>query len=145
MLRSATAGIAASLTVIALASAELADANPMKDSAEGKPTTTLAAPPLPVATLTWGPCEEGVEPEFECATLPVPLDYANPAGESIGIALIRLPADPSRREGAVLLNPGGPGGSGFDFAANAGTVLDTDLGVFGHEVGDGLAWVRTSE
>ena len=51
---------------------------------------------------------------LECATLAVPLDYANPAGPTIDVAVIRLRARPDVREGEILLNPGGPGGSGFD-------------------------------
>lgn len=95
------------------------------------PTPTVALPPFAISPLQWGPCEEGVDPEYECATLTVPLDYANPTAQSIGIAVIRLPADPSARVGAVLMNPGGPGGSGYDVVANAGSVIDTDLGFDG--------------
>lgn len=59
--------------------------------------------------VTWSECGGS----FECATVDVPLDYADPAGESISIALKRLPAaQPSARLGSLLLNPGGPGGSG---------------------------------
>ena len=58
----------------------------------------------------------GPAPKFECATLEVPLDYDEPDGETIELALIRLPAgDPSRRIGSLLLNPGGPGASGVEF------------------------------
>lgn len=78
------------------------------------------------STLAWGPCEEDVDPEFECATLTVPLDYSNPTGETIGIALIRLPAAGSR-DGAILMNPGGPGGSGYDFVANAGSAIHNSM------------------
>ncbi|WP_117000632.1 alpha/beta fold hydrolase [Desertimonas flava] len=78
------------------------------------------------STLAWGPCEEDVDPEFECTTLAVPLDYANPGGETIGIALIRLPAA-GQREGAVLMNPGGPGGSGYDLVANAGAAIHNSM------------------
>lgn len=80
-----------------------------------------AAPQPPV--LTWGPCEAGVDDDFDCATLTVPLDYDNQTGPSIGIALIRLPAE-GRRDGLILLNPGGPGGSGYDFAENAAHAID---------------------
>lgn len=108
-----------------------------------KPTTTVpltpaptappmtAPPALPQAAIQWGACEDDVDPEFECATLSVPLDYANPAGEQLALALIRLPAAAGRREGAVLLNPGGPGGSGYDFTANAANALDGGLGLEG--------------
>lgn len=85
-------------------------------------------PPSP-ATLLWGPCEAGVEPVYQCATLGVPLDYTDPAGATVGVALIRYPADPARRDGAVLLNPGGPGAAGFDFVAVAGSRIDEQMGL----------------
>ncbi|WP_171167209.1 alpha/beta hydrolase [Streptomyces sp. I05A-00742] len=50
---------------------------------------------------------------WECATLPVPLDYAKPDGETIGLALIRARAtDTEHRIGSLVFNFGGPGGSG---------------------------------
>jgi pimeloyl-ACP methyl ester carboxylesterase len=65
--------------------------------------------------------------EFQCGVLPVPLDYDQPSGTKISIAAIRLPAsDPARRIGSIFLNPGGPGGSGFDFALFAAPFLFTD-------------------
>jgi pimeloyl-ACP methyl ester carboxylesterase len=46
----------------------------------------------------------------------VPLDYANPAGRTIQLAVIRAPAtDRTHRIGSLITNPGGPGGSGVDF------------------------------
>ena len=102
---------------------------PVPPAPPAAPPPALPMPPAPA--LQWGPCEEDVDPEFECATMNVPLDYANPSGQQIGIAVIRLPAAPGLREGAVLLNPGGPGGSGYDFAANASVALDRELGLGG--------------
>jgi hypothetical protein len=53
---------------------------------------------------------------FECATVEVPLDYTDPAAGTIGLALIRLPAEPGgQRLGSLFVNPGGPGGSGVQF------------------------------
>lgn len=52
---------------------------------------------------------------LECATLTVPLDYADPAnGKTVKLAISRLAANPAAGPyaGAVVLNPGGPGGSG---------------------------------
>ncbi|WP_410674680.1 alpha/beta fold hydrolase [Amycolatopsis sp. cmx-4-68] len=49
----------------------------------------------------------------ECALVPVPLDYADPGGPAIDIAVSRIRAT-GARTGAVLLNPGGPGQSGLD-------------------------------
>ncbi|MEU9447872.1 alpha/beta hydrolase [Streptomyces sp. NPDC048277] len=52
--------------------------------------------------------------EWRCATLKVPLDWAKPDGETIGLALIRAKADggSGKRIGSLLFNFGGPGGSG---------------------------------
>jgi pimeloyl-ACP methyl ester carboxylesterase len=67
-------------------------------------------PPLPVDKPTWKSCNSG----FQCATLKAPLDYANPSGTTIDLALMRLPAR-GQRIGSLLVNPGGPGGSAIDF------------------------------
>lgn len=75
--------------------------------------------------LDWARCEApegGEEPgsEWRCATVKVPLDYAKPKGETIGIALIRKEAtDPSKRLGSMLFNFGGPGGSGVSILPRA--------------------------
>ncbi|GAA1356701.1 alpha/beta fold hydrolase [Streptomyces beijiangensis] len=70
----------------------------------------------------WSPCPPPTAAQgggeapgvgWECATLPVPLDYARPGGRKIGIALIRHAATgPGRRIGSLIYNFGGPGGSG---------------------------------
>ncbi|WP_113699826.1 alpha/beta hydrolase [Nonomuraea lactucae] len=62
--------------------------------------------------LTWSACGGG----FQCARLKVPLDYARPAGAKIDIAVIRLPAGGGGRLGSLVINPGGPGASGVQFA-----------------------------
>lgn len=78
-------------------------------------------------SLTWTDCG----PSFECATLAVPLDYTHPAGRKISIALVRLPAaDPAKRIGALVVNPGGPGGSGVEF------VESSAEGLFSQELRD---------
>ncbi|MDQ6934626.1 MAG: alpha/beta hydrolase [Actinomycetota bacterium] len=54
----------------------------------------------------------------QCATLRVPLDYAKPAARKISIAVLKVPAqDQAHKVGALVVNPGGPGGSGVDYAA----------------------------
>jgi pimeloyl-ACP methyl ester carboxylesterase len=76
-------------------------------------TTTTTWPPLPAfdRTLAWSDCGGG----FQCATLTVPVDWAVPSGESLGLALIRRPAAvPDQRIGSLVLNYGGPGESGVD-------------------------------
>ena len=70
------------------------------------------------AALDWSDCGDG----FECAKLAVPLDHEKPAGEKIGISVIRLPAS-GDRIGSILINPGGPGSSGIQYARGATSAL----------------------
>ncbi|MFN8053385.1 MAG: alpha/beta hydrolase [Acidimicrobiales bacterium] len=63
-------------------------------------------------SLSWAPCRG--HRAFDCATLSVPLDWAAPNGPRIDLALARKPAT-GKRIGALVTNPGGPGGSGIDF------------------------------
>ncbi len=80
--------------------------------------------------IDWKQCDDPNvhDPSMQCATLQVPLDYDKPTGDTIGMALIRFPAT-GDRHGAMLFNPGGPGGSGFDFIAFSGAGLASALGV----------------
>lgn len=74
--------------------------------------------------LDWSACGSGSDPRQECATLQVPLDYADPGGRRIDIALSRIAAEkPSARRGALLMIPGGPGGSSLDDPAEKGRKL----------------------
>ncbi|MFG2884316.1 alpha/beta hydrolase [Streptomyces sp. NPDC048297] len=97
-------------------------------------TATASAAPAPADTTTptpatsgqvprvvWTPCNpDPSKPDpgiYDCAVYPVPLDYANPSGQKIGIAMMRRRAgDPSERIGSLFINPGGPGGSGYLWA-----------------------------
>jgi pimeloyl-ACP methyl ester carboxylesterase len=78
-------------------------------------------------TLHWHSCggllaQQGVP---ECATLSVPVDYAKPGGRHITLALDMIPATApkSRQQGILLVNPGGPGGSGLPLAAEVAQGL----------------------
>ena len=51
---------------------------------------------------------------FQCAKVKVPLDYSQPDGQTIEIAMKKHPATGSARQGTLFMNPGGPGGSGVD-------------------------------
>jgi pimeloyl-ACP methyl ester carboxylesterase len=105
------------------APAEPAPSATGKSAEEPGATATLA--PLPAAVpadlepyyrqkLSWHSC--GV-PEFQCATMRVPLDYAHPSAKSdLKLAVARKKADgPGKRIGSLLVNPGGPGGSAIDY------------------------------
>ena len=63
--------------------------------------------------LDWQACGSN-----ECARLRVPLDYARPTGRSITLAVLRVRAQQrDQRVGQLVVNPGGPGGSGVQYAA----------------------------
>src|SRR5512132_2350420 len=77
------------------------------------PAPTSAAAAVPV--LAWQPCTDPSQNGFDCATAEVPLNYQNPEGSTIELALVRHSAtDPARRIGSLFFNPGGPGGSGTE-------------------------------
>ncbi|MGY4980500.1 alpha/beta hydrolase [Streptomyces sp. 900105755] len=110
------------------------------DSGEGKapprqPSAVAGASAALPASLTsqkldWGRCKgtsDSAAPgdAWRCATLKVPLDWAKPDGETIGLALIREQASggSGKRIGSLLFNFGGPGGSGVSTMPYfAGTV-----------------------
>ncbi|MFF4352023.1 alpha/beta hydrolase [Streptomyces sp. NPDC001530] len=72
----------------------------------GAPSPSVAAP-----QLDWRPCVQGRQ--FDCATAKVPLDYRNPGGRTIELAVVKRKATgPGRRIGTLFFNPGGPGGPG---------------------------------
>jgi pimeloyl-ACP methyl ester carboxylesterase len=78
------------------------------------------APPSLAATaseteIAWQACPLPELPARECGSLTAPLDYDEPDGATISIAMARVPAtDQAGRIGSLLTNPGGPGGSGVD-------------------------------
>ncbi len=74
-------------------------------------------------TLRWSSCPGG-----ECAKLTVPVDYANPSGSTIDLALLRVRArGPGDRIGSLVVNPGGPGGSGVEYARYADQIVGRDV------------------
>lgn len=95
--------------------------------AVGKPGLTAGtAPDLAKfygQSLSWSACDNG----YQCSTLQVPLNYADPSGATIGIAVVRKQAtDQAHRLGSLLVNPGGPGGSGLQYATS-GNVVDAKV------------------
>jgi len=82
--------------------------------APGPPPVTLAQ--YYAQRLDWQSCDT----YFQCARLLVPFDYARPGWRRFSLPVVRLPAtDPGRRIGALVINPGGPGGSGVQYALSA--------------------------
>ncbi|OLT26056.1 peptidase [Nocardiopsis sp. CNR-923] len=76
--------------------------------------------------LDWEACESGLE-GAECAVFEVPLDYGEPDGARIEIAVKRLPAKGDDVIGSLVLNPGGPGGSGFDYVDQTAYAVSDDV------------------
>ncbi|MFC6153935.1 alpha/beta hydrolase [Nocardioides yefusunii] len=73
------------------------------------------------------PCSTSND-DLECAWLAVPLDYADPAGTVINLAVNRMASrDPEKRIGTLVVNPGGPGGSGTEMAGSVDAVLGRTL------------------
>jgi pimeloyl-ACP methyl ester carboxylesterase len=78
-----------------------------------------------VTPVDWKPCPDA--PAVECGTVTVPIDWANPRGATVGIAVARRKASvPASRIGSILVDPGGPGGSGVDWV-KAAPVLSPEV------------------
>ena len=90
-------------------------------------TATTAAPDSGGATSTAGASEGTDDATFSCAVVTVPLDYAKPQGETISIAVKKRAATGGHPQGALFINPGGPGDSGVSFAERAGNAFSPDL------------------
>ena len=86
---------------------------------QGPPPGSEALSRFYTQRLDWTDCEGA-----QCATLEVPVDYQNPQGDTIELALSRVPArKASKRIGSLVVNPGGPGGSGVDYAKAADFIV----------------------
>jgi pimeloyl-ACP methyl ester carboxylesterase len=108
---------------------------PSAPATDGAPDT---GPIVPTgSTLHWHSCsgltaQTGIR---DCTMLSVPLDYADPGGRHISLALDMVPATAplSQQQGILLVNPGGPGGSGLTLAAEVaeglspGVAADYDI------------------
>ena len=87
--------------------------------AVGMPTTTASAAtsPPPSGALTWKGCGGG----FQCATLSVPVDWSQPSGPKVALAVSRHRASqPGERIGSLVVNFGGPGDPGAESLRQGG-------------------------
>ncbi len=91
-------------------------------TASGPPENPEASP-VYQQSVTWRKCGD-----LECASIDVPVDWSEPDGGTIALALARRPADDQgARVGSLLVNPGGPGGSGIDLVKNVEGFASTKL------------------
>lgn len=107
-----------------------------------KPAATRTADTTDVPTdlvafysqkLDWSTCGAGLD----CTTVKAPLDWENPGDGDISLAVVRHRAT-GASQGSLLINPGGPGGSGYDFVHDSldyavGAALIKDFDVIGFD------------
>ena len=119
-----TVGVAVLIAVAACTSSGSPAAAPPAAAPPASATATPAGggPIVPtLSTLHWHPCSASLAQIgiHDCTMLSVPLNYADPGGRHISIALDMVPATapPSQQQGILLVNPGGPGASGLPWPA----------------------------
>jgi pimeloyl-ACP methyl ester carboxylesterase len=78
-------------------------------------------PGYEVSAVDWQPCPG--KPEVECGTVEVPLDWSAPNGGKTYVGIARIKAkDQAHRLGALIFDPGGPGGSGVSDVLNGNRI-----------------------
>ncbi|MFD0209984.1 alpha/beta hydrolase [Streptomyces hirsutus] len=110
VLCSAAAVMAGSLTAL-----------PAEAAAPNGADTFRAAKPV------WKDCGTENHPTLQCASVEVPLDHARPEGRKITLALSRVPHTAKKYQGPLLVNPGGPGGSGLALAGFVAASLPKEV------------------
>jgi pimeloyl-ACP methyl ester carboxylesterase len=91
------------------------------------PLATSAAasdPEFTPAPVSWTPCASPVlkKAGAECGFVQAPMDYGNPSGEKVSLAVSRVKHTSTQSQGVMLVNPGGPGGSGLGLSVLGGMV-----------------------
>ncbi|SEJ66583.1 alpha/beta hydrolase fold [Arthrobacter sp. yr096] len=105
---------------------------PFLPAPTAKPSTSTVDPSIAASapkglekfysqSVEWSSCENGLQ----CGKVQVPMNYAKPDSGDITLSVIKLPST-GNKKGSVLVNPGGPGGSGVDFVRDAGNTLFTE-------------------
>ncbi|WP_127792818.1 alpha/beta hydrolase [Agromyces sp. LHK192] len=110
----AAAAVAVAATLVLAGCTSWFGPPPVHTSSPTDESVSAELEPFYTQVLEWEPCGDG----FGCTTAIAPLDWDDPAAGETELALVRHVAT-GDRIGSLLVNPGGPGGSGYDF------VLDT--------------------
>ncbi|MFE0730995.1 alpha/beta hydrolase [Streptomyces antibioticus] len=108
------AAVLCAATVVAVAAGTCAAA----PAGAGTPSAVRAP-----AKIAWKACGTESRPTLQCGSLKVPLDHRDPGGEKITLALSRVPHTAKTFQGPLLVNPGGPGGSGTSLAGYVASAL----------------------
>jgi pimeloyl-ACP methyl ester carboxylesterase len=86
-----------------------------KTAAQVPPSGQVSLAKFYKQDLAWSGCGDN-----QCAKLTVPIDYSHPEGGTIQLSVLKVPSkNPSQRIGSLVVNPGGPGGSGVFYAGGA--------------------------
>ncbi|MER6925328.1 alpha/beta hydrolase [Streptomyces spiralis] len=117
-----SAGALVTATLIAGAvSAPAASADSRRGQDREAVGAAIAAAHAAKTGIDWQDCpaDWGLAKPIQCGYVSVPLDYAHPFGKQIKLAVDRIgnTGTPQERQGALVYNPGGPGGSGLRFPA----------------------------
>lgn len=101
-----------------------ASTNATAPSAPAAQATSSTAPDLKVfysQQVQWRDCGNA-----ECTTFEVPLDYQDPQGDRVELAMTKVRAR-GESIGSLFVNPGGPGGSAFDYAKVADYIVSGQI------------------
>ena len=91
-------------------------------SAPASPIPTLAT--FQTQKLAWKSCGKGLQ----CTTFKVPMDYEAIDKNTFTLSVIRhLATDKKKRIGTLFVNPGGPGGSAYDYAQAATQIVSNKI------------------
>ena len=120
---------AAQVGALLSASLLLAGCGILGSAEEPTPLPTPTSEPSPPSLekfydqdVAWVNCGD----DAECTRIEVPLDYANPDGETVELGVTRVKAT-GQPIGALLVNPGGPGASAFDYAKAANFIVTPNI------------------
>src|ERR671926_215290 len=102
------------------------------------PSAPAAAPQA--AEIAWSDCDAEIsgllagqpgserDLAFECGRTEVPISYDEPQGDTLPLFLVRARwAQQTDRIGSLVINPGGPGGSGADAAIGSALTPPEDV------------------
>jgi pimeloyl-ACP methyl ester carboxylesterase len=111
----------------AISPSSSSDLSPLVTAAATAPAKPQELPTIDPVTLDrfykqkldWTACGSGLQ----CAGLEVPVDYQKPSGSTLRLSVIRHQAQ--NPQGSLLINPGGPGGSGVQFLKSAWRAYDS--------------------
>ena len=79
---------------------------------QSRPETPTSLSAYYAQELQWQSCYDN----YQCADLLVPIDYTNLKNGTFKISVLKYPTINKNKLGSLIVNPGGPGGSGVDYA-----------------------------